>query len=73
MKPGTTSQQHREQLIQGRGTLHKPITKHFTNNNTKVFSHKQLIDFDTPYPIRNRTKIFLPAAALAVGALGTFW
>jgi hypothetical protein len=71
MKPGTTSQQHKEQLIQGRGTLQTPLKRN-TNKNTKVFTHRELVDFDTPYPIRNRTKRFLPAAALAVGALGTF-
>jgi hypothetical protein len=46
MKPRTTSQQHTEQLKQGRGTLHTPI-KCFTNNNTKVFTHRELVDFDT--------------------------
>ncbi len=71
MKPGTTSHQHREQLIQGRGTLQTPLKRNI-NNNTRVFTHREIVDFDTPYPIRNRTKRFLPAAALAVGALGTF-
>jgi hypothetical protein len=72
MKPGTTHQQHREQLIQGRGTLQTPI-KRSTNKDTKIFTHRELIDFDTPYLIRNRAKRFSPAAgALAAGALGTF-
>jgi hypothetical protein len=72
MKRGTTSQQHKEQLKKGRGTLQKPLNKRFTNNNTKVFTHRELVDFDSPYPIRNRTKRFLPAVVLAAGALGTF-
>jgi hypothetical protein len=42
--------------------------------NKKVFSHSQsqIVVLDLPYLIRNCTKRFLPAAAMAVGALGTF-
>ncbi len=72
MKPGTTSQQHKEQLIKGRGTLQEPLRKKLTNIDRKVFTHSEIVDLDIPYPIRNRTKRFLPAAAMAAGALGTF-
>jgi hypothetical protein len=58
MKLGTTSHQHKEQLIQGRGTLQQPINKKFSNSKSRVFSHSELVDLDVPYPIRNRTKRF---------------
>ena len=45
---------------------------HPVNSLNKAFSHSELIDLDVPYAIRNRTKRFLPAVALAAGALGTF-
>ena len=53
-------------------TTNSPSHLQPANKLSKAFSHSQLIDLDVPYVIRNRTKRFLPAATMAIGALGTF-
>jgi hypothetical protein len=42
------------------------------NSINKVFTYSEMIDLNVPYVIQNRTTRFIPAAAMAIGALGTF-
>ena len=72
-KPQTTTQRTKRHIDQESYlSTSSPNYLQPINTINKHLSHSDLIDLDVPYPLRNKTKRFIPQVMMAIGALGTF-